>query len=283
MTTPAQPAGAPLFAEAIRVCALNPDGSPKTGANVCVQTKNVVVVTPEYETQAGVDVTKVDGRGDVCLSWKGNDTKKRVNLTVGICDEDLFLEQLMVGGVLFTGNNTRTQSVTTSTGSANLTAGSFTSADVGATITGTGIPAATTILSQNGSTAVMSKTATAAGTVTATIATATQVEGYQSPKVGEVGQPNGVSVELWCRHIVGSAHVGYRHYVFPRVYFSLPPSGAIGAEFADMNFLGFATENPAWNDGPMHDFDHDSTGTDQYIYADSLPSPLADGYTTVTP
>jgi hypothetical protein len=61
-----------------------------------------------------------------------------------------------------------TQVVGTTSGSANIT-GTFTSADVGATITGTGIPGGTTILSQTGSAAVMSANASATGSPTATI------------------------------------------------------------------------------------------------------------------
>jgi len=60
------------------------------------------------------------------------------------------------------------RSVGTTNTSPNLT-GTFTQADVGAGITGTGIPASTTILSQTGTAAVMSANATATGSPTASI------------------------------------------------------------------------------------------------------------------
>lgn len=75
-------------------------------------------------------------------------------------------------GVLdLAGSWVHTGSVTKTSGSANLTAGTFVQADVGAAITGTGIPASTTILSigGGGTTAVMSANATSSGTITATI------------------------------------------------------------------------------------------------------------------
>lgn len=60
------------------------------------------------------------------------------------------------------------RTVGTTSASANIT-GTFTSADVGATIVGTGIPASTTILSQTGTAAVMSANATATGSPSVTI------------------------------------------------------------------------------------------------------------------
>ncbi|MFI6228888.1 hypothetical protein ACIBCR_16415 [Micromonospora echinospora] len=73
-------------------------------------------------------------------------------------------------------NQRRTASVTTTSGSANITAGAgvFHEEDTGRTITGTGIPAATTIASVTSDTAaVLSANATASGTVTATLGGAT--------------------------------------------------------------------------------------------------------------
>lgn len=70
---------------------------------------------------------------------------------------------------------TRPLSVTTANGDATVEAanGSFTAADVGSTITGTGIPGAATILSVTDSgTIELSANATASGTITATIGAA---------------------------------------------------------------------------------------------------------------
>lgn len=76
------------------------------------------------------------------------------------------------GGVLeLTGSWAHTGSVTKTSGTPNLTGGTFVQADVGASITGTGIPGGTTILSigGGGTTAVMSANASSSGTITATI------------------------------------------------------------------------------------------------------------------
>lgn len=72
---------------------------------------------------------------------------------------------------------TLTRTVGTTNTSATIT-GTFTSADVNATITGTGIQSGSTILSQTVTQAVMSKTATATGSPTASI-----VQGLTQPFV----------------------------------------------------------------------------------------------------
>lgn len=69
---------------------------------------------------------------------------------------------------------TKTLTVTTTNASAAITAaaGSFSQDDVGRTITGTGIPAAATILSvQSGTAATLSANATAGGSPVATLGT----------------------------------------------------------------------------------------------------------------
>lgn len=69
----------------------------------------------------------------------------------------------------------RTASVTTTSGSAAITAsaGTFSQEDVGRTITGTGIPAGATVSAvTSGTAATLSANATASGTVTATLGNA---------------------------------------------------------------------------------------------------------------
>lgn len=68
----------------------------------------------------------------------------------------------------FKSPTTRNQSVTTTSGSKNIT-GSFTSADVGQSILGTGIGYGNSIVSQTGTAAVLNGAATASGTHTCTI------------------------------------------------------------------------------------------------------------------
>lgn len=81
-----------------------------------------------------------------------------------------------VNAIIPTGGNdfaiARTQSVTTVSGDATFTfpSGTITAADVGLSISGSGIPASTTILSvTNATTAELSANATASATVTATL------------------------------------------------------------------------------------------------------------------
>lgn len=282
MTTPLAPErGSTVFAEAVRVTKLDANGAPLWGSSSMIQTRNVVSFDFKNNWQAGVDLTKTDGRGQVCGSFKGRDTVKRIDVTLEICDEDVLLRELLVGGTIFTGQDVRTASVGITTSSANIT-GTFTADDVGAHITGTGIPANTTILSQTGTAAVMSAPATATNaSASATITSVEFVEGYQPPGIGEVGREDGVAVELWARRVIGDVPMGYEHWVFPRIFVN-DPDGQIADSFMAMQFAGFGVENPNFGSGPLQDFDHDSSKVKQFIYVDALPSPLQDGYQTIT-
>lgn len=277
--------GGTAYADAIRVCALDVDGSPLAGASSMIQSDNIVKLTTAWEVQSGTDISQTNGQGAICLSYKAPDTMKRLNTTVQICDDDLLLKQLLAGGTLFTDTPTRTVSdgvTATDTSLVSATA-AFTDADIGDTVSGTGIFAGSTIISRQSGTHVTlshATTATATG-VSVTISGPTGVTGYQPPKVGVIGTPNGVSVELWVKRIVRDTQVGWVHLAIPRNFLAINDADYTDA-FADMSFKGYAVESANWGSGPVNDFLHDSTACIQEVFAAALPTPLQDGYQTVT-
>lgn len=277
--------GGTVFGDAIRVTALDVNGAPVWGQSSCIQSDNLVKVDYTWEWQTGVDVSQTNAQGLICLSYKGRDTTKRINATVQICDDDKLLKNLLTGDTLFTHTPSRvvTDAHTASDTSLTSATANFTSADVGDTVSGTGIFAGSTIASvTNATTVVLSHVTTATATgVTVTITGPTVVEGSQPPKVGVVANPYGCSVEVWMKRIVRDVQQGWQHFVCPRLFLSTNDE-TLGDAFADMSFKGWGNENANWGSGPMQDFTHDSTGCIQDMYAAALPTPLADGYITIT-
>lgn len=285
MSTLADVRGGSVFGDAIRLCRLDVNGVPLAGTSNCIQTDNLVKFDYSPTMQAGPDITTVNAQGVPCLQYRGRDTLKYGAYTLDICDFDIEIVEMLTGGTIFTGSTTRTVTDgATTSASPNVTSATaaFTSADVGAAITGTGIPTSTTILSvTNATTAVMSTNATATGaSVSVTIADVTAIQGYQPPKVGQIGAPFGVSVEIWAKRIVGDFQVGWWHWAFPRGFFS-ETAKSVSATAMAMSFTGWGNENPNWGSGPKADFTHDSTAVWQNMLAAALPSPIANGYLTI--
>lgn len=111
----------------------------------------------------------------------------------------------------------RAIAIGTTSGSAAITSSAlFTSADVGATITGTGIPASTTILSvTDTSNATLSANATATGSPTATIGATTNGWDYIGLLDGGQGFEEGVEVtstdhEAWGYGVVATTYKGQK-------------------------------------------------------------------------
>jgi hypothetical protein len=211
---PAPVKGGVVQADAIRVCQLDPAGTPVWGASSCVQSENIVKLDFKPVWQAGASFDTVDGQGRACTSFQGRDTLKRMNYTLQICDMDLQLRALIEGGTLFTG-------------------------------------------------------------------TAGVIEGYQPPKEGVIGNPNGVSVEVWAKRIVGDVQVGWWHFAFTRMFLHWNDS-TLGNSIMDMTFDGWGNSNINWGSGPMQDFTHDTSAPWQSMIAAALPTPRADGFITIT-
>lgn len=101
--------------------------------------------------------------------------------------------------------------------------------------------------------------------------------GYQSPAVGVVSNPNGVSIEAWSRAIINGAPAAanpFIRWVFPRVYLS-PGATALQEAATDPSFSGYANENALWGNGPANDWTYDSTRAYQRARVASLPAVTA--------
>jgi hypothetical protein len=101
----------------------------------------------------------------------------------------------------------------------------------------------------------------------------TDVTGFQYPPLMVDPTPNGISVEAWTRYIVDGYQPPdqpYMWWTFPRMYLRK------GNRTIDINamanvFDGFAIENPAWDGGPMGDWDQDSSAVVQAVFTDTVP------------
>lgn len=107
------------------------------------------------------------------------------------------------------------------------------------------------------------------------------IEGYQPPKEGVIGCPNGISCEVWAKRIVGDSQVGWWHWAFPRMFLTWDDS-TLGNSVMDMTFNGWGNSNLNWGSGPLQDFTHDTSAPWQVMIANALPTPRADGYLAIT-
>lgn len=206
MTTPTIIQGGQVFADLIRVTPLDALGHAVTGTAKAYITDNVSQMDYNPELQAGPDLTQLNGRGTPCLSYKGDDTIKRLNVMLAICNQNPVLQKLIAGGVAFTDGGTPGSIV-----------------------------------------------------------------GYQMPRLLTPGTPNGVAIELWQQLIDGDSLIGYEHHVFPKVKLT-PANRSAQAAFADLQYNGYAYENPNWGD-PYGDFGQDTNAAEQYVFSTTEPAP----------
>ena len=85
---------------ALRVSRLDAMGNPLVGDENVYVTKAFMRVsfTPEYED--GDEVTEKNAAGEVCVTYKSQDTLKKATMEIAICDPDPELTELLTGGVL---------------------------------------------------------------------------------------------------------------------------------------------------------------------------------------
>lgn len=99
--------------------------------------------------------------------------------------------------------------------------------------------------------------------------------GYRAPLVNTPQNPNGMSIEMWSRAVVGSSYAGvlpFIHWVLPKV--TLQPSGtwAIAADAAMVpEFEGYSEQNTGWGSGPEDDWEYPSDRVWQYARVATLP------------
>ena len=256
------------------------DGSTPAGATNMLVTNGLIKLEGKLVYEAGAEFTVVNGCGQVAHTYKDPDHLKRIDATLTITNPDVEAAELMAGmslitsggqsvgasapavgaapplgvslevwakawngggappGVLFTDGVTTSSNTTLTSASA-----AFTTADVGRTISGSGIPGGTTIASvTNGTTVVLSAAATATATgVSITIGRPGAFWRYVFPKA--VLQPSDFTLENAARQVV---------------------------------FTGPMYENPGINNGPNNDFPAGFLSTAGRVYSyfrdSALPS-----------
>lgn len=114
-----------------------------------------------------------------------------------------------------------------------------------------------------------------------TVLTSGAAVGHARAALNTVAQPNGVSLEVWTKRIVGDdidPTFPYAHWVLPRVYLQLG-SRAFGNQVLGTQLSGYAVENANWGDGPVHDWPVASTKVVQWLpqSAGKLPTAVC-GY-----
>jgi hypothetical protein len=107
--------------------------------------------------------------------------------------------------------------------------------------------------------------------------------GYRAPLTGVEELPNGISIELWSRAVIGSAFarsLPYLHWVIPQCYLTPTGNWILAADSATLpEFLGYGVQNPGWGKGPENDYLTPSDRVWQYTREASIPD-LSVGFVT---
>lgn len=261
-----------VHACALRAARLDDNGAPVAGANNGFLTTSFARLRRSPQVEAGTEVNPRDACGGIAFSYRGRDITVRWNLELDLIKPDPEFEELLVSAPLITRSmGGRTIAADTTSGSPIITSAnaSFTAADIGRGITGTGIAGGTTILSvQSATQATLSANATANGTAVAlTIANSATTIGAEAPELNVVPDDGGLSLEVWARAVVGSAQASllpWWRFAFPRTYWR-PNEQEFGNAESRPTFVGYAVENPMWGNGPWNDW--------RQLAADTPPSP----------
>lgn len=101
-----------------------------------------------------------------------------------------------------------------------------------------------------------------------------QTIGSSTPAIGSPGATNGVSLELWSKHIVNGDIDGtypYIRWVLPRAYLQ-PDTITWNNDHMPRNFTGYTSQNPNWYNGPANDWTYSSDRSIAWAYATTLPA-----------
>lgn len=286
----------------LRIGRLNAVGQVPAGTTNSYVTNLLGKLTVKWELEAGVDIVIRDGCGGMPFTYKTRDIPKRYDLQLDIKTPDPQVHELLLAQPLIVspasyGSRTVTDGATTS-GVATITSATaaFTNADVGATVTATGIPALTTIVSITSATvAALSANATATGTtLSTTIARPLPAGMSTGDTIGSYAQPlstqptdNGVSMEAWSKVITGSSQavqLPWWRWGFFQTFWA-PMDRVLENAEQVISFTGFGVSNPGFGTGPGRDWLGGVTGTSPtapygYYRDFAVPTPAC-GYTAV--
>lgn len=86
----------------LRVTQLHSDGTLDPGTTNQATSDAIVQLGSNPQIEAGQEITLRNGCGDICVEATGDDEVKRYNLALQLCQLDVELIYLMVGGYLLT-------------------------------------------------------------------------------------------------------------------------------------------------------------------------------------
>jgi hypothetical protein len=102
--------------------------------------------------------------------------------------------------------------------------------------------------------------------------------GYQAPALGIVGNPYGVSMEFWSKHIIN----GYQDSVYPYIWTVLPRVANLHSMPYDLTnankvnqFEGQGFQNPNWSSGPFGTYPNDTTKWRQRTFCGAQVLPVS--------
>jgi hypothetical protein len=273
----------------LRIAKLDAAGVPIVGAKNCYVTKAFTKFsfTPEYDEGDEISVKAADG--SICTYYKLPDTLKRVAVELAICKPQPELYEILGGGTLLAPPSTVTNKVLTSN-VATLTIGthSYTIGDSATVALVAADPVFDGVQTITATTATTISYAKVNANVTSvasggTVTPVTPV-GWAAPTIGIDPVPNGVSIEVWSRAIVGGKPAAvnpYWRWVMPYVKTRLSGDRVLeNGELANV-FSGFGLDNAGFTDGPANDWPFTSQTT-SLQYARSATAPSTEGYITVT-
>lgn len=86
---------------ALRVAVLGTNGAPTPGLENGYVSESLIKVDVGIEQSSDIDLEKENGCGAVCQSFFQNGTIKRATLSMALCELDIQLGSMIVGGSLF--------------------------------------------------------------------------------------------------------------------------------------------------------------------------------------
>lgn len=113
---------------------------------------------------------------------------------------------------------------------------------------------------------------------------ATENVGWAAPAIGEVVNPNGVSIEVWSRAIVGgrpAATNPFWRWVMPFVNTRLEGDRTLENGATANVFSGKGLGNAAWGDGPANDWTFPAAASSALSFARDTDAVTSEGYFTV--
>lgn len=237
------------------------DGSTPAGATNGLILKEIITIGMTPEVDEGQDFAVTTACGEkLYANTKDKPLVVRWNMTLSLANPNPEAAELLTGAalILSTPAAARTPTLTTVSGSTTLSGAAFaaTSADVGATLSGTGVAVGSVIEEILSTTSVrMSLAATASGSVTVTVTPVAQAIGSEDVPLGIQPTSTGTSFEFWER--ADGTYLPYWRHAVTRTYWRQGDKQFANAR-RNQDFVGYAVENLNWGNGPWNDWRADS-------------------------